>query len=157
MKAMLDTNIFDKLLVDKAGLDVIIKAVKNQKLETFVTSVQINEINQIQDKIKRENLISLITEISSKKLFVELAPYGYAYGECYGGISPDIAMDDEKFITSNSHIEDAMIIATASSKKYLLEYIVTDAKTFTNKIAAQSSNIKTCNYSEFINTVENIL
>jgi hypothetical protein len=124
-----------------------------RKLELFITSVQLNEIGKMTDEAKRNRVLSLLSDLAPTKLFVELAPYGYAYGECYGGLSPDSILDHHKFITSRSQTHDAMIAATASSLKYKLDNIVTDDKKFRKKLNSQDVVTKAISYDEFISEI----
>lgn len=149
MNYMLDTNIYDKLVVDHETCALVSRLQHLEFVKIYITSVQLNEILAIPDLNKKNLLLILLAELSPRKIPVELAPYGYAYGECYGGISPDAVLDHEKFMTSEQHVNDAMIFATASSNKYKIDIIVTDDGRFTKKVKAQNLITTTMNYEAF--------
>ena len=150
MKLMLDTNIFDKLSINASDALLLKQLSLSRQLEVFITSVQINQINQITDDNKRNRLLALLSDVAPTKLIVEYAPYGYSYGERYGQPTSDVILDRDKFITSQSHIEDAIIAATASSAKYNLDFVVTDDIKFRKKLNAQSIGTKAINYKELV-------
>jgi len=153
---MLDTNIFDKLLVDSLTVERLKRLVMCGKIQLLITSVQVNQIEKIADEAKRSALLTLLSELSLNKLFVEYAPYSYAYGECYGGLSPYAILDHERFVTSQGHIEDAMIAATASSTKYELDYVVTDDDRFRRKLNAQGLSTKAIRYGDFCQKISSM-
>ncbi len=147
---MLDTNIVDRLADDATFTDLLRSLIADSKIQLFITCVVVNQIRQIVDTAKREQLNQVLRTLRATYIPVELAPYGYAYGECYGGISPDVAIDDERFIAGNNdQIEDAMIAATASSKKYRFRYIVTEDKQFRGKMKRLSTTTKAISFDEF--------
>jgi hypothetical protein len=150
MTVMFDSNIYDELDADLQAMDFLTRLISNGQVQLFITGVQINQIRNIPNNEKRNRLQSLLNILSPIKLFVEYAPYGYAYGECYGGLSPDSILDHNKFITSNSHIEDAMIAATASSNKYKLDYIVTNDNKFKKKLKSQTTSTRPINFIDFL-------
>ena len=84
---MIDSNIFDILEQDAKSIDRISRLVKDGVLQLFITSVQRNQLNNISNIARRDRLLSIIHRLNMKQLPVEYAPYGYAYGECYGGLS----------------------------------------------------------------------
>ena len=150
LNAMLDTNIFDRLLIQPASVDFLNNLVRANKVQLFITAVQRNQINQASDETKRNALLSILERLHVQKIPVEFAPYGYVYGECYGGLSPDVTLDREDFIKSNNkHIEDAIIAATASSKKYQMDYVVTDDKGFRKRLNRQQSTTKAITFEKF--------
>jgi rRNA-processing protein FCF1 len=150
MTAMLDTNVIDKLLVEEQFLERVNFLVKQGRLQIFITGVLKNQIRQITDDTRREILQRTLRKLKVQYVPVEFAPYGYTYGECYGGLSPDVTLDRDDFIGGNNkQIDDAMIAATASSKKYKLDYVVTDDKGFTKRLNRQNTLTKAISFEEF--------
>jgi hypothetical protein len=65
-------------------------------------------------------------------------------------------LDHKGFVTSQSHIGDAVIAATASSTKYKLDYVVTDDNTFRKKLNAQNASTKGIGYREFLHKMNSM-
>ena len=149
MNFMLDTNIYDEVLKDEQTYQKLLRLSHGDLVKLFITSVQLNEINAIQDIKYKNRIIQILEGLSLKKLSVELAPYGYAYGDCYGGISPEATLDTDKFMTSKKHVHDAMIFATASSSKHKIDVVVTEDVKFRAKVKAQGLTTSTMNYEKF--------
>ena len=156
MNFMLDTNIYDEVLKDKQTYQELLRLSHGGLVKLFITSVQLNEINAIQNIEYKNRIIQVVEELSPEKLSVELAPYGYAYGECYGGISPEVTLDSDKFMTSKKHVHDVMIFATASSNKYKIEVVVTEDVKFRAKVKAQGLTTSKINYDEFRNHISSL-
>jgi rRNA-processing protein FCF1 len=152
---MIDSNIFDKLDQDPTAIERISKLVNAGVVQIFITSVQRNQLNNISDITKRDRLLSIVHRLNMKQLPVEYAPYGYAYGECYGGLSLDVVLDTNKFVSSLTQIEDAMIAATASSSKYDLDFVVTEDVGFQKRLRRQSIVTQPISWSKFCSEIIN--
>ncbi len=147
---MLDTNIIDKLLLDKVFIETLNSLVIGGKLRIFITEVLKNQLRQTPNVKRREELLLTLAELRVEYVPVEFAPYGYAYGECYGGLSPDVTLDHQQFIGGNTkQVEDAMIAATVTSKKYEFDYIVTDDDGFRKRVTRQSISTKPVTFDGF--------
>lgn len=147
---MLDTNIIDKLLLDKVFIEKLNSLVLGGKLRIFITGVLKNQLRQTPNVKRREELLQTLAGLRVEYVPVEFAPYGYAYGECYGGLSPEVTLDHQQFIGGNAkQVEDAMIAATATSKKYEFDYIVTDDDGFRKRVARQNTSTKPVTFNGF--------
>ncbi len=154
MKAMIDTNIVDKMVQDGKFAEALRAMVTKGSIQIFYTAIVRNQIQQVPDSKKREQLQDALECLKAEYIPVEFAPYGYVYGECYGGLSRDVILDREDFIRGNNkQIEDAIIAATASSQKYQLDYIVTEDTKFIKKMNRQGTHTKAINFEEFKNKI----
>lgn len=150
MTVMLDINIVDKLVQEQQFLVTLNSLVDQGKLKIFITGVVKNQIRRITDGQKRETLERTLERLNVHYVAVEFAPYGYAYGECYGGLSPHATLDRDDFTGGNNkQIEDAMIAVTASSKRYEFDYVVTDDKGFIRRLNRQKVTTKAITFKEF--------
>jgi rRNA-processing protein FCF1 len=150
MKVMLDTNAIDRLSEDQEFVVLLKDLIAADAMHLFITSVLKNQIADIPGEAKRSQFFQILDILKTESIPVELAPYGWAYGECYGGVSPDISLDHEHFIGGkNSEIPDAMIAATASSKKYNLDFVVTNDEDFIKKLNRQGLHSKAIRFHQF--------
>jgi hypothetical protein len=133
--AMLDSNVYNKLMTHEEARSLLQQSVTRGALILYCTSVQINELKATPDLVTRARLLSLMPELNIQKLIVDYAPYGKAYGECYGGLSHSaIRMQPEQIITPSNHHADAMIAITATSKNHNIDFLVTEEKRLPKKV-----------------------
>jgi hypothetical protein len=153
MTAMLDSMIYDKLIIDEAAQNLLLSHVKAGSLIMFCTSVQINELNAIPDENKRSHILSLLRELSVERIPVDYAPYGMGYGECYGGLSPHARLKPEVMVTSRKHVSDAMIAITASSMHHSIDLFVTEDIRLRRKLNKQQVGTIAVSLNELLATI----
>ena len=68
MKIMFDGNIFDRLIEAPEVVETI-----KSKHEIFITIVQIKELNNITDKVKKERVMELLDELSHKQIPIPIS------------------------------------------------------------------------------------
>ena len=78
---------------------------------------------------------------------------GTAYGECYGGLSPEVRIPPELFVSSHQHIPDSMIGLTASSKKNNIEFLVSEDSAFRGKMNRNQQVTKAVSLQEFLEII----
>jgi rRNA-processing protein FCF1 len=153
MTAMLDSNVYDKLIQDEAACSLLERHVQDGSLNLFSTSVQINELNAIPDVHKRDRIRSLVEELRVRKLHVEYAPYGTAYGECFGGLSPQVRLRPEQMATSRQQLPDAMIALTATSENHNVDFLVTEDDRLKRKVNKEQLVTIAVSLHEFLDCI----
>ncbi len=120
MKYMLDTNIFNILLVD----GFILENLPNDG-QFIATGMQIWEINQTKNELKRQKLLDKFHEVGPEKVPTVTALWGvtawnegcYGNGEQYQAILEKLNSKNNS--KKNNHI-DALIAETAMSNNAVL-------------------------------------
>ncbi|GAB2601530.1 type II toxin-antitoxin system VapC family toxin [Nitrincola alkalisediminis] len=144
MNYILDSNVFDYILDN--GIEVINLPLSNN---IYITNVQISEIYNTPDAVRRKQLEAIITEVNPEKLLLES-----------GGWIDDLKWDDEQpwIDTVSKDCEnllgnaktppwkDALIGEVVKSKGFTL---VTNDKKFYNRVI--KSGINVLNAYEFFN------
>ncbi|MGV7106484.1 hypothetical protein [Flavobacterium sp. U410] len=67
MKLIFDSNVFDDLITGKLDL----KIVKSKSKELYITHIQVDELNECEDKEKRALLFNFMIEIRPEKIATE--------------------------------------------------------------------------------------
>ncbi|PIC86115.1 hypothetical protein CSV72_09875 [Sporosarcina sp. P20a] len=144
MKVMIDTNIYDCLIVDEEVLSLVRSLIGEEIIEILTTHIQIDEVNNVNDITMRNNLLTVPTnEIKTRILVI-----GHSrIGKSKIGIGKENGI---KFISIHKdnpkHINDAIIAVTANANADIL---VTEDKKLKQKVQAQSSKLQVWNYKEF--------
>lgn len=145
MRIMFDTNAFDKM---QSSSEDIERIVANDENEYFITSIQIEEINNIPDARKEQRAKNLLVlcKIGAQLVYVP-AVLGHArLGWCVISSEDDIYNDLLK--PTRSNVNDAMIGSAAKREQCT---IVTDDIDFAKRL--QKHNISTMTYETFIHNL----
>lgn len=131
MKLILDSNAFDDLVTGKISLSEF----DLNKSEIFITHIQVDELNECDDKEKRAKLFNFLTEIRPKKIPTESFVIGLSrIGSAKIGDGNLI----EKLRDGNlKHTNDALIGETAIKQNLVL---ITNDKRFKNKVIKLGGN-----------------
>ena len=112
--ALLDTNVFDRLVADDEGRQAVLAAVEHQRLRLRTTHVQEDELANITDADKRAAIEAIPRDVVPTSVMVlGVSKWGEAR---LGGTDEYAAIRSE----SGNHVQDAIIAATAASDAHVL-------------------------------------
>lgn len=156
LKFMLDSMIFDEIISHKGHRELLINLVNSQKIQLNITHIQISELsrtadNNPQKRERREHLLVTCFELCNRILAPAPWVIGFArVDQMYLGKQPTTFDLVQK--GNIDHTEDAMI--GDSARHYGCDFLVTQEKSFSNKMRAAYPNLPVINYDEFIEKVK---
>lgn len=156
LAVMFDTNVFDWLLMHERALNIVRERTGSGALKILITSVQMNELGAISDLEKRIAVEALIQSLHVELIPVSFAPYGYAYGECYGGKETGVTLDTDALVNGRKHVEDVMIAATSTSLSNQINILITQDRRLRNRLNSLNGNATAIAAEEFCQLLQQI-
>lgn len=141
---MLDSMIFDKLIINDKIKRIIIDLKRNNKIRILTTHIQFDELNATPDMVKKMKLVGCAEEIC------ECVPtMGAVIGITKVGQARVNNGETIRKIRQNNlkRTRDSLISSTASSDA---DFLVTGDISFANRVKRNLKKITVLNYDEFI-------
>jgi predicted nucleic acid-binding protein len=149
MRIILDSNIFDQLLIETVFLDLLENAAIEGQITLVVTHIQENELLQTGDAAKRAALLSVFNRLA--KLSNKVPTQGCIPGFIQPGFScpsdggPHVKLNDIRDDKKPKHAADALLAATADAEA---DVLVTQENRLPNRIGDTNSMLKVWNFTQ---------
>jgi predicted nucleic acid-binding protein len=152
MKVMLDSNIFDAIIKDASLIDHLNALSAGGRLTILTTHVQEDELAQIPDPVKREQISKIRrTYVRTAGGVWGVSKYGMS---TWGDGSQSGCSIGEIDSTSHKHTADALIATTASADA---DVLVTNDDRLPKRMAETQARCKVWKFEEFRDHIDRLL
>lgn len=136
---MIDTNIFDRIVVTEAVATKLQYMVKQGLVNIITTHIQEDELTQLSDAEKRKRIASIPREVIPTSAFV-LGKSRLGMARLGGNGIEEIRQGNLR------HTNNALIAATAHG---YADVLVTEDKTLASRVRAKQFNVAVWDYQQF--------
>jgi hypothetical protein len=145
LRVMLDTNIFDRIIVIPGLADHLRSLTTGGRLDIVVTQVQEDELARMPDPAKRREVQLVPRRLIATSVFLMgFSPLGAA--RLGGGDAGGLSLDE---LAERNRVPDAVIALTVAAEAEEVEAFVTEDARLARSVMAKATTLKVWKFTEF--------